>query len=59
MPVFDGGTTRFQPVFVGDLAHAVQAIVELSEMRGQAAGKIIEAGGPDSESEYLSPLHLD
>lgn len=48
MPMFDGGTTRFQPVFVGDLAHAVQVIAELSEMRGRAAGKIIEAGGPDS-----------
>lgn len=48
MPVFDGGTTRFQPVFVGDLAHAVKAIVELSETRGRVAGQIIEAGGPDS-----------
>ncbi|KAH0838000.1 major facilitator superfamily domain-containing protein [Lanmaoa asiatica] len=47
MPVFDGGTTRFQPVFVGDLAHAVRAIVEHSETRGRVAGKIIEAGGPD------------
>ncbi|KAF8560010.1 NAD(P)-binding protein [Imleria badia] len=47
MPVFGGGTTRFQPVFVGDLAHAVQAIVELSETRDQAAGQIIEAGGPE------------
>lgn len=48
MPVFDRGTTRFQPVFVGDLARAVQGIVELSETRGLVAGKIIEAGGPDS-----------
>jgi len=47
MPVFGGGTTRFQPVFVGDLACAVQAVVELSETRGRVAGKIIEAGGPD------------
>jgi uncharacterized protein YbjT (DUF2867 family) len=59
MPVFGGGTTRFQPVFVGDLACAVQAVVELSETRGRVAGKIIEAGGPDSQSEYLSPLRLD
>ena len=58
MPVFGGGSTRFQPVFVGDLAHAVQAVVELSETRGLVAGKIIEAGGPDSQSEYLSPLRL-
>ena len=50
MPVFGGGTTRFQPIFVGDLAHAVKAIVEIPEVRGRVAGKIIEAGGPDSQS---------
>ncbi|KIJ22110.1 hypothetical protein PAXINDRAFT_124636 [Paxillus involutus ATCC 200175] len=47
MPVFGGGTTRFQPVFVGDVARAVQAIVEDEETRKQVAGKVIEAGGPD------------
>ncbi|KIJ66318.1 hypothetical protein HYDPIDRAFT_150700 [Hydnomerulius pinastri MD-312] len=47
MPVFGGGTTRFQPVFVGDIARAVQAVVEDEETRSQVAGKVIEAGGPD------------
>ncbi|KAF8844108.1 NAD(P)-binding protein [Paxillus ammoniavirescens] len=47
MPVFGGGTTRFQPVFVGDVARAVQAIVEDEEIRKQVSGKVIEAGGPD------------
>lgn len=57
MPVFGGGTTRFQPVFVGDLAHAVQAVIELSEVRNRVSGQIIEAGGRDSQHKYLSPLY--
>ncbi|KAF9245766.1 hypothetical protein BU15DRAFT_85459 [Melanogaster broomeanus] len=42
-----GGTTRFQPVFVGDIARAVQVIIEDEETRRQVAGKVIELGGPD------------
>lgn len=50
MPVFGGGHTRFQPVYVGDLARAI----EISSRRDQdieslTNGNIIEAGGPDSE----------
>lgn len=49
MPVFGGGHTRFQPVYVGDLARAI----EISSRHDQdieslTNGKIIEAGGPDS-----------
>ncbi|WP_439552290.1 complex I NDUFA9 subunit family protein [Falsiroseomonas sp.] len=41
MPVVSGGT-RFQPVFVGDVADAVMAAVE----RDDAAGRTYELGGP-------------
>ena len=50
MPVFGGGTSRFQPVFVGDVARAIEIIsrhdIELDDL---VDGKTIEAGGPDSE----------
>lgn len=39
-----GGATRFQPVFVGDVAAAVAAIVDHS---GKFEGKTYELGGPD------------
>jgi len=50
LPVI-GGSTRFQPVFAGDVAHAVAQAI------GQAkthAGKIFELGGP----QILSMLEL-
>lgn len=37
-----GGKTRFQPVYVGDVAEAVMAVL----MRPDAAGQIYELGGP-------------
>lgn len=45
MPVV-AGTTRFQPVYVGDVADAVMAAVE----RDDAQGKTYELGGPRSMS---------
>jgi uncharacterized protein YbjT (DUF2867 family) len=43
LPLIGGGTTRFQPVFVGDVAQAVAAAVD-----GTArSGCIHELGGPD------------
>ena len=43
LPLVGGGTTRFQPVFVGDVAEALARAVD-----GQAkAGAIYEAGGPE------------
>src|SRR5215471_19270932 len=42
LPLVGGGTTRFQPVYVGDVADAVMAALEQPE----AAGKIYELGGP-------------
>lgn len=42
LPLYGGGTTRFQPVYVGDVAAAiVQALADAS-----AAGKTYELGGP-------------
>lgn len=42
LPLIDGGTTRFQPVYVGDVAEAVARSVEGSA----ETGKIYELGGP-------------
>ncbi len=43
LPLIGGGATKFQPVFVGDVADAVTAIVE---GKGEA-GQIYELGGPE------------
>lgn len=42
LPLIAGGQTRFQPVYVGDVAAAVGASLE----GGDAAGKTYELGGP-------------
>ncbi len=42
LPLIGGGTTRFQPVYVGDVADAVMAALE----RPEAEGKTYELGGP-------------
>ncbi len=42
LPLVGGGATRFQPVYVGDVADAVAAVLE----RPDAAGKTYELGGP-------------
>ena len=50
LPVFGGGQARFQPVYVGDIARAVEIISrEDKSIRGAVAGKIVEAGGPDGQ----------
>ena len=42
LPLIGGGETKFQPVYVGDVAQAVaQAVI-----RPEAAGKTFELGGP-------------
>jgi len=43
LPLIGGGTTQFQPVFAGDVAQAIAAIVE---GKGKA-GTVYEIGGPD------------
>ncbi len=42
LPMFGGGTTRFQPVYVGDVADAAMACLD----RAETAGKTFELGGP-------------
>lgn len=48
LPLIGGGHTKFQPVYVGDLAQAVLNIIDLP-CHGEASpcGKIYELGGPD------------
>jgi uncharacterized protein YbjT (DUF2867 family) len=43
LPLIGGGNTRFQPVYVGDVAKAVVAALKKPE----TAGKIYELGGPE------------
>ncbi|XAO23872.1 hypothetical protein I312_102657 [Cryptococcus bacillisporus CA1280] len=48
LPVFGGGITRFQPVYVGDVARAIEICCRGDPtVVSQVAGRIIEAGGPD------------
>lgn len=42
LPLIGGGTTRFQPVFVGDVAQAIVAALT----RSDATGRTFELGGP-------------
>ena len=42
LPLIGGGTTRFQPVWVGDVAAAIVAALERDDARGQT----YELGGP-------------
>lgn len=55
LPLIGGGKTRFQPVYVGDVAEAVARAVSVRE----AAGRIYELGGPSVYSfEDLMKLVL-
>ena len=36
LPLINGGTTKFQPVYVGDVADAVVAVLEQNNTRGQS-----------------------
>ncbi|KAJ7597605.1 hypothetical protein C8J56DRAFT_920507 [Mycena floridula] len=48
LPVFGGGTSRFQPVYVGDIARAVEILCRKDPVVISLVNrKIIEAGGPD------------
>jgi len=53
LPVFAGGTTKFQPVYVGDLASLVEIISRNDPaVRSIVDGKTIEAGGPHVFTYY-------
>jgi uncharacterized protein YbjT (DUF2867 family) len=43
LPLIGSGTTKFQPVFVGDIAQAVTTLVDA----GLASGRTYELGGPE------------
>lgn len=45
MPLFGGGVTKFQPVYVGDVAKAIALLAD-----GAAQGRIVELGGPQVKS---------
>jgi len=48
LPVFGGGVVKFQPVYVGDVARAVEICCrDDPKVIEQVGGKVIEAGGPD------------
>ncbi len=56
LPLIGGGKTRFQPVYVGDVARAILAGLE----KDDAAGRIFEIGGPKTYSfEDLLRYMLD
>jgi NADH dehydrogenase len=48
--VFGGGQSKFQPVYVDDIAKAVEVMSRGDpEVEKKVSGKIIEAGGPRGE----------
>lgn len=57
LPLIGGGVTRFQPVYVGDVAAAIRACLT----RADALGQVYELGGPNVYSfkdilEYIMQL---
>jgi uncharacterized protein YbjT (DUF2867 family) len=50
LPVFGGGVSKFQPVYVGDLAQFAE-VLSRDDLQTQEMfeGKVIEAGGPQSK----------
>jgi NADH dehydrogenase len=46
LPLIGGGQTRFQPVFVGDIARAITRLIDA----GGATGRTYEFGGPEVAS---------
>ncbi|KAG5644622.1 hypothetical protein DXG03_008100 [Asterophora parasitica] len=54
LPVFSGGKSLSQPVYVGDLARAVEILSRGDPaVDKMSAGKIIEAGGPEGKALLL------
>ncbi|TEB38914.1 putative nucleoside-diphosphate-sugar epimerase [Coprinellus micaceus] len=53
LPVFGGGQSKFQPVYVDDIAKAVEVMSRGDpEVEKKVSGKIIEAGGPRVYTYY-------
>jgi uncharacterized protein YbjT (DUF2867 family) len=56
MPLFGGGESKFQPVFVGDVAEALAKLID----GGTNTGKVYELGGPEVASlKELTQFTLD
>ena len=57
--MFGGGTTRFQPVYAGDIARFIDFANRTdSEISCHTTGRIIEAGGPEGISSiFLHTFH--
>ena len=48
LPLIGGGKTKFQPVYVGDIADAVMSAITIQDVREDSpCGKIYELGGPE------------
>lgn len=55
-PLIGGGTTKIQPVFVGDVAEAIASLIDA----GQASGKTYELGGPEvADMKEITRFTLD
>jgi uncharacterized protein YbjT (DUF2867 family) len=56
IPLFGAGESKFQPVFVGDVAEAMAKLID----GGQNTGKIYELGGPEvANMKTLTEFTLD
>ncbi len=47
LPLFGGGKTKFQPVYVGDVADAIVKILGDNHTKSPYAAKVFELGGPN------------
>lgn len=51
LPLIGGGKTKFQPVYVGDIADAVMAAITIPDLGDQSpCGQTYELGGPETVS---------
>jgi NADH dehydrogenase len=57
LPLIGGGKTRFQPVYVGDVAAAVAAVLAAEAGPGPLKGRVFELGGPRIYS-FRELMHL-
>lgn len=51
LPLIGGGKTKFQPVYVGDIADAAMAVIDAPDNgEASACGRVYELGGPEIAS---------
>ncbi len=56
MPLIGGGATKFQPVYVGDVAQAVATSLDLALEGKTRPGLVLELGGPEVKT-FAELLH--